>query len=158
MCPDVDALSKQVLLIDKSESRPMKVVLCDLPDTAPTEEPCSITRIVHDRKSCTVHLLAFPSGLHIEIEFGGVVGLKVLDERDFSQFWRSNLDPSNEIYRGLVTRVVSGGWLQSDEIQSSHIPIGFYGEVGEYLVSGDYECVNVLCTEYPKVRVASASI
>lgn len=131
----------------------MKAVLRDLPDTAPFKEYCSIIRVVHNRKSCTVHLLASPSGQQIEIEFNGVIGLKVLDERDLSQFWRVNLDPPDDIYEGLVAQVVSGGWLQSDEIQKSHVPSGFYGEVMEYLVSGDYECVNVLCTEYPKVRV-----
>lgn len=135
----------------------MKVVLRDLPDTNPFKETCSITRVVHVMRSCTVHLSAYPSGRQLEIEFGGIVGLKVLDERDLSQFWRRNLDPPDGIYEGLVSQVVSGGWLQSSDIQTSFVPSGFYGDVMEYLVCGDYECVNVLCTEYPRLRIGDVS-
>jgi len=135
----------------------MKVVLRDLPDTAVGGEYYVIERVVHTRISCTVHLLAHPSGQQIEIVFKGIIGLKVLDERDFGQFWRANLDTPDASFTGLVKQVLSGGWLQEEEIRSSHIPTGFYGEVAEYLVSSDYECVNVLCTEYPVVRVISTS-
>jgi len=104
-----------------------------------------------------IYLQAVPSGRKFEIEFGGVIGLKVLDERDFTQFWRLNLDAPDEIYEGLVQQVVSGGWLQSDEIQSSHVPTQFYGDVLEYLVTSHYECVNILCTEYPKFSKGSGA-
>ena len=134
----------------------MKITLRHLPETALTEEYCSITRVVHDMKSCTVYLMTSPSHQQIEIEFGGVVGVKILDERDFGQFWRSNMETFEEIPHALVSQIVRGGWVQSDEIQGSHVPSGFYGEVLEYFVSGDYECVNVLCAAPPILRLDGA--
>ena len=38
-----------------------------------------------------------------------------------------------------------------------HVPSGFYGDVVEFLVTTDYECVNVLCTDYPEMRVRAPS-
>jgi len=134
----------------------VKVVLRDLPNTA-IGEYYAFESVVQTRHSCAVHLLTHPSGRRIEIVFKGIVGLKVLDERDFGQFWRLNLDPPDATFTGTVKQVLSGGWLQEEEIQSSHVPSGFYGDVVEFLVTTDYQCVNVLCTGYPEMRVTAAS-
>lgn len=134
----------------------MKVVLRDLPESACTSEPTSIIRVVHDMKTCMVVLTSHPSGHQIEISFGGVIGVKILDERDFSEFWRVNIEPHEEIKGALVSQVMSGGWSQQEEILGSYVPTGFYGEVVEYFVSGHYECINVLCTEPPKIRMQNA--
>lgn len=133
----------------RPEFSAMKVRLRDLPESVRTSESTSIVRVVHDMNTCVVLLTSHPSGQQIEISFAGVVGIKILDERDFSAFWRASIEPHEEIEGALVSQVMSGGWSQQQEISGSHVPTGFYGEVLEYFVSGHYECVNVLCTEPP---------
>jgi hypothetical protein len=129
------------------------LTLRDLPESVCTNEYTSVSHVVHDRKSCVVHMITHPSKTNIEIVFGGVVGVKILDERDFCEFWRSNMESFDEIEGALVSQVFSGGWSQHGEILESHVPTGFYGDVMEFFVSSDNECVNILCTEQPHVRI-----
>ena len=141
---------------NRSGSPAMKVRLLDLPDSVCTTESTSITRVVHDMKTCTIFLVSHPSGHQIEISFAGVIGVKILDERDFSMFWRANIEKYEELDGALVALVQSGGWREEGEISGSYVPTGFYGEVFEYFVSGDYECVNILCTQPPSFGVRYA--
>lgn len=134
----------------------MKVTLRPLPESVCTTESTSIVRVIHDMRTCVVVLRSHPSGHQIEISFAGVVGVKILDERDFSEFWRSNIEPHEEIDGALVSQVLSGGWSQHSEVLCSHVSTGFYGEVLEYFVSGHYECINVLCTEPPRIGLHNA--
>lgn len=134
----------------------VNVKLRDLPESVFAAEHTSIVRVVHDMKACTVHLLSHPSEHNIELLFNGVVGVRILDERDFTEFWRCNAEWCDEIQGALVSQVISGGWSQQKEIIESHIPTGFYGVVLEYFVSGDYECVNILCTEPPQMHIRNA--
>lgn len=133
----------------------MKITLRHLPSSVCTREYTSFVRVVQEGYSCVVHLITHPSRHQIEIKFLGVVGLKTLDERDFSAYWRNNIEWDDEIDGALVAQVVSGGWMQHEEMTLSHVPTGFYGDVMEFFVSSDYQCVNVLCTEQPQVRICA---
>lgn len=130
-----------------------KIRIRDLPETVWSNEYTSISHVVHDRKSCAVHLISHPSKIKIEIVFGGVVGVKILDERDFCEFYANNTESYERMEGALVSQVLSGGWSEHSEITGSFIPTGFYGDVLEFFVAGDYECVDILCTEQPHVRV-----
>lgn len=136
----------------------MKIKLRDLPDSVCTTESSSIVLVTHDMKDCVVSLITHPSEHRIEIVFGGVVGVKILDERDFGAFWRCNIASYEEIEGALVAQVMSGGWSQYKEIIGSHVPTGFYGDVLEYYVSGHAECINVLCTKTPIVTLKPCSL
>lgn len=130
------------------------MILRDLPESVCTNEYSSLSHIVYDRESCVVHLCTHPSENKIEIVFTGVVGVKILDERDFQAFWCRNVElEGNQIEGALVSQVISGGWRQDNNIVTSYIPSGFYGEVMEFFVASDYECVHILCTKPPLFTV-----
>lgn len=131
-----------------------KLTLRNLPNLV-LNEYTSVSKIVYEKNSCVVHLIAAASNRTVQVIFRGVVGVKILDERDFSEFWRCNMESFDEIEGAIVSQVLSGGWSQHDEVRESYVPTGFYGEVMEFFIADHYECVNVLCTKEPSVHIVA---
>ncbi|WP_349656490.1 hypothetical protein [Xanthomonas sp. 10-10] len=129
-----------------------RLSLRSLPSSVLTEYT-SVSKIFYEKNSCIVHLTAAASNRTVQIIFSDVVGVKILDERDFSEFWRCNMESFDEIKGAIVSQVTSGGWSQHDEILQSHVPTGFYGEVMEFFIADHYECINVLCAKEPCVQI-----
>jgi len=77
------------------------------------------------------------------IEFHGLVGYRVLDERDLPLNWGSG--KSEETNEGcLLYEVMSDGWAEETKAQSSIMAAGFYPKLREWLVVSDDWCVSVL--------------
>jgi hypothetical protein len=84
-----------------------------------------------------------PSAAGLRIQFEGVVGYRVLDERDLPQFWQSaqNDGASNGC---MLYEVTSGGWADEHKAQSPIMAEGFYSPLREWIVLSDDWCVSVL--------------
>lgn len=129
-----------------------KLTLRSLPSSV-LPEYTSVSKIVYEKNCCVVHLTAHASHRTVQIIFSDVVGVKILDERDFSEFWRCNMESFDEIEGATVSQVLFGGWSQHDEVLESYIPTGFYGEVMEFFIADHSECINVLCTKEPSIHI-----
>ncbi|WVK04138.1 hypothetical protein AB8807_00175 [Xanthomonas campestris pv. olitorii] len=68
-----------------------KLTLRSLPSSV-LPEYTSVSKIVYEKNCCVVHLTAHASNRTVQIIFSDVVGVKILDERDFSEFWRCNME------------------------------------------------------------------
>lgn len=83
-----------------------------------------------------------------QVVFAGVIGVRILHERDLPEFWWVNME-NTEPTNTLVARVTRGGW--KEQHLSGFLQSGYYDGVLEYCVGAEYECVNVLAQAEPIV-------
>ena len=103
-----------------------------------------VERVLYESYELSVRVRAHPENVAWEIQFDGVVGYRVLDERDLLQFWPT--------CRGwTLFEIHEGGWMPEATMTADHLKFGFYGKVREYFVAGEDICVNVLATSPPIV-------
>jgi hypothetical protein len=78
------------------------------------------------------------------VEFAGVIGFRMLDEGDLTEFWNPRVRAE-----GWLWQVKAGGWLDLEAIRSGfmHHPDG-----KEYLILGLDGCVSVLSKSAPVIR------
>ena len=77
--------------------------------------------------------------------FEVVAGFRMLDERDLTDVWSDEeYDPKASVYR-----VVSGGWLSLEKTRRTFLS-DFMGDVTEYLITSNNECVSVLAETEPR--------
>lgn len=94
-------------------------------------------------------ILAIDVDLHesnspnLRVQFDGLVGYRVLDERDLPQHWHN---AKNEGARDdcLLYEVTSDGWAADHMAQSPIMAAGFYPRLREWVVVSDDWCVSVL--------------
>ncbi|QNK68740.1 hypothetical protein [Variovorax sp. PAMC26660] len=84
---------------------------------------------------------ASSSGLRVD--FHGLVGYRVLDERDLPQY-RHSVGNSGACNNCLLYEVTSGGWADDQMAQSPVMAAGFYSKLREWVVVSDDWCVSVL--------------
>lgn len=70
--------------------------------------------------------------------FDGVVGFRVLDERDLAEFWNEQSEPN-----GWLWEVQSGGWCDLERARSTFSSAALFTDMREYLVVDD-KCISVL--------------
>ena len=75
----------------------------------------------------------------ITVRFEGVVGFRVLDERDLLEFWPTCSTPN-----GWFFEILSGGWRAHEEARSAFLAPTMFKSLKEYLVTGVNDCVSVL--------------
>ena len=80
------------------------------------------------------------------VEFEGVIGFRVLDERNILEYWPTCSTPNGWIYE-----IESGGWIHSETIRLKNYDSEFHS-AKEYLVGGIDECVSVLSLQAPIIR------
>lgn len=87
-------------------------------------------------------LLVFMDGGDSEfaVSFEAVLGFRVLDERDLMEFW-----PACSTPEGWLFEVSEGGWLSLEKSRGGFLSSSMGFAVREYLVTGEDECVSVLC-------------
>ena len=118
----------------------------------PTSRP-----IAHDlpRKAIAVNVASKGSVLIVDVdldgstssalrvEFHGLVGYRVLDERDLPRYW-DNAENEEACEGCLLYEVTSGGWAEETKAQSPIMAGGFYPKLREWLVVSEDWCVSVL--------------
>jgi hypothetical protein len=81
----------------------------------------------------------------IYVEFRDVMGFRVLDEGELTEFWSPDVRPG-----GWLWQIDQGGWLDLEKTRPF-----FFAGIGdtpdEYLVAGVNDCVSVLATSVPKI-------
>lgn len=90
-----------------------------------------------------------PSG-GVEVTFVGVLGYRVLDERDLG-FWPGPIH--------WLLQVCAEGWLSQETSRPGFLSHQIFDEVVEYLVSTESECISVLVDhrEPPHVTLVSSN-
>ncbi len=78
------------------------------------------------------------------VEFDGVIGFRVLDEGDLSEFWGPGVRAE-----GWLWLVTGGGWL---DLEASRSGFMHHSDGKEYLILGANECVSVLSKQGPVIR------
>ena len=89
----------------------------------------------------------------VEAHFEGVLGYRVLDERDIGFAFES---PRSGAW---LFKVASGGWLSQETGRAGFISHQTFNEVAEYLVTSESECVSVLVDHRrsPSLRVVRSN-
>jgi hypothetical protein len=89
------------------------------------------------------------------VTFESVVGYRVLDERDLTEFWPQCSTPN-----GWLFEICSGGWRSLEESRAEFLAPALLGPLKEYLVAGEDECVSVLCEggKSPSVALVRSNI
>jgi hypothetical protein len=84
-----------------------------------------------------------PEKTRIQARFEGLVGYRVLDERDLPQFWHSAKNVG-ALEGCMLYEVTSGGWFEEHKAQSPIMAAGFYPQLREWLLLSEDWCVSVL--------------
>ena len=82
---------------------------------------------------------------YARLVFRDVVGFRVLDERDLTEFWNTYSEPN-----GWLWEVRSGGWHDLERIRATFNPGEFVDGLREFFVVDD-KCVSVLCRTPPEL-------
>lgn len=104
----------------------------------------ALRRLSFDGETLTVEIqgegLAFA-----RVVFRGVVGFRVLDDRDLCEFWNRFSEPN-----GWLWEVRSGGWGDLERTRPSFNSHELVQGLREFLIA-DNTCVSVLCTATPEI-------
>ena len=77
--------------------------------------------------------------------FRDVLGFRVLDERDLTEFWNTYSEPS-----GWLWEVRSGGWQDLERKRATYNSHEVVPGLREFFVVDD-KCINVLCRQPPEL-------
>ncbi len=103
-----------------------------------------VVNVAFNRSTLAVDVdLHEPSADGLRIQFEGVVGYRVLDERDLPRFWHSAKN-DGAVNGWVLYEVTSGGWADQQKAQSPIMAEGFYSPLREWIVLSDDWCVSVL--------------
>lgn len=89
----------------------------------------------------------------VRVDFHGLVGYRVLDERDLPHDWHSE-GTAGAHSDCLLYEVTSGGWADDQMAQSPVMAAGFYSKLREWVVVSDDWCVSVLSEWDDEPRVS----
>lgn len=102
-----------------------------------------ILSVKYEPNSLRVQITPEPESFSVYFEV--VAGFRMLDERDLTDVWSdANYDPKASVYR-----VISGGWLSLEKTRPSFLS-DYTGDVTEYLITSNNECISVLAETEPK--------
>ena len=97
----------------------------------------SLSQVDYRPRQLSIHLER-PDGGVVAV-FEGVLGYRVLDERDLGFLLNQYKVPGGWLYE-----VSGGGWRTQEEKRWGFISPQIFDEVVEYLVTSESECVSVL--------------
>lgn len=119
-----------------------------------TAQMAIVVGVASKGSSLTVDL-DFPgsSSPGLRVDFRGLVGYRVLDERDLPQYWHS-AGTARAHSDCLLYEVTSGGWADDQMAQSPVMAAGFYSKLREWVVVSDDWCVSVLSEWDDEPRVS----
>ncbi len=93
-----------------------------------------------------IHVKSAVSDESVIVEFVDTVGFRVLDERDLMEYWPECSKPS-----GWLFEITTGGWLSQEASREAGFFVRMNPEVKAYLISGEDDCVSVICRNMPAV-------
>ena len=128
------ALSAQM-----NDSKPKCVLIPESKQYAKTV----IRTIRFDEPDLIVELQG-PVFSYARIVFREVIGYRVIDEREITEFWNDYSEPN-----GWLWEVLDGGWLSLERSRVRFNPLQL--ALREFFVVDNY-CVNVLCAEPPELH------
>ena len=91
-------------------------------------------------------IIVAESEKRIEVVFHQPIGFRCLDEGDLLEFWENS-----EVTDNWLLQIKDSGWYDQESKRTGFLSKNI--EVNEYLVKGQNDCVNVLDTNKPKVRL-----
>ncbi len=86
------------------------------------------------------------SDKRIEVVFHHPIGFRCLDEGDLLEFWENS-----EVTNNWLLQIDNSGWYDQESKRTGFLSKSI--EVNEYLVKGQNDCINILDTSQPKVRL-----
>ena len=102
-----------------------------------------LQRIEYEPNSLRIQVTHEPDAFAVYFEV--VAGFRMLDERDLTDVWSdADYNPKASVYR-----VLSGGWLGLEKTRKTFLS-DFMGNMTEYLITSNNECVSVLAETEPK--------
>ena len=81
----------------------------------------------------------------ILVIFQSVIGFRVLDEGDLTEFWRS-INSSH----GWAFEITAGGWHDHEKLREGYFVSAHNSQAKEYVFLGCDDCVSVISLEEPK--------
>jgi hypothetical protein len=108
-----------------------------------------VLRIEYSLGNLAVHVVGLENEPSVTVNFEGVVGFRVLDERDFMEYW-----PVCSTPQGWLFEIATGGWLAQENERQGSCVTAMYSDIKEYLVTGEDDCISVLARQEPIVRQA----
>jgi hypothetical protein len=102
-------------------------------------------RVLSELGQLTVSVRALDGGVGALVRFVDVVAYRVMDERDLGEYWPTCSTPN-----GWLFEIADGGWLSQEAMRPSSL-LAHLAPVKEYLVTGEDDCVSVICANPPEV-------
>ncbi len=94
----------------------------------------------------TIRLRGLPPAAPRRVVFNDVIGFRVLDERDLLEYWPTCSTPN-----GWLFEITGGGWLSQESRREGCLIATITPDAKEYLVTGEDDCVSVICRTGPAV-------
>ena len=110
-------------------------------------EGSDVVRLEYTPGRLVIHVRAAKKAPTAIVEFETILGFRVLNERDLTEYWPACSTPN-----GWFFEVQSGGWLSQERERDGSCIAAMNPEAKEYLVTGDDDCVSVLSRGAPVVR------
>ncbi len=86
------------------------------------------------------------SVIRIEVIFYQPIGFRCLDEGDMLEYWENA-----EVTKNWILQIHDSGWLSQESMRNGFL--SNRSEVKEYLIKGLNDCVSVLDSDCPSVKL-----
>jgi len=106
-----------------------------------------VMRLEYALGQLTIQVRSLKEPRSATVEFKNVLGFRVLDERDLMEYWPVCSTPN-----GWMFEVQSGGWLSQERERDGSCIECWNPDAKEFIVTGEDDCVSVICVDPPTVR------
>jgi hypothetical protein len=106
-----------------------------------------VVRIDYKLGQLCIHVQGKEATEAVVVEFIDTIGFRVLDERDLMEYWPECSTPN-----GWLFEITAGGWLSQEAKREGSLIVSVIPEAKEFLVTGEDDCVSIICNNEPVVR------
>jgi hypothetical protein len=107
-----------------------------------------IGKIEYKHGELAFWVLDLKTDVEHEVSCDGVLGFRVLDERDLMEYWPVCSTPN-----GWLFEIVRGGWVSQELERPGSCLTGMFADAREFLVGGINECVSIISYSVPKIKI-----
>ena len=107
----------------------------------------------HDSKT-TFKVRLNETGEIAEVSFIDDEGIRILEELDLANWWMNST--GSKLSESWLFKVKSGGWFDFESTRDDFYKKHEKRIVQEYLITGYQECVSILSSSKPTVRVVNS--
>jgi len=104
-----------------------------------------VESLVYDLEFLKIIVIA-DSTTKLEITFHQPIGFRCLDEGDLLEFW-----DNSEITNNWIVEIHNSGWLEQESNRKGFL--SRTSELREFLVMGQNDCISVLDTNSPNIKL-----